>query len=344
MQESSSRAPPSGPSAQPRGAVFLTGSILRHVLVMTSTGAIGLVAIFVAELIDVLFLSMLGDVEVVAAIGYAGPLVFLTVACAIGVSIATVALVAPALGAGDRVKARRISGSVHVITLVVSTLLSLALLPFLPWLLGLMGARGRTAQLAYDYLLIVVPSLPPLALAMTSSAVLRSLGDARRAMHVTLGAAVVVVVLDPILIFWMDLGLQGAAIATVRVARGDHGDRLRCRGARAWHDRAADARKHAARRRAGAGHRASSDRDQCGDARRQCDRDGGVRAVRRLGGGWLGSHRAHPAGGVRLRVRDVGIGRADHRAEPRRGTARSHARRRSRPRCRSSPPIRSLHG
>ncbi len=219
MSDSSSQSPPEGAAAQPAGqpgrAKFLTGSIPRHVLVMTSTGAIGLVSIFLAELIDVLFLSMLGDVEVLAAIGYSGPLVFLTVAFSIGLSIATVSLVAPALGAGERDRARRISGSVHVFTLIASAVLSLALVPFLPWLLGLIGAKSRTADHAFDYLAIVVPSLPPLALAMTSSAVLRSLGDARRAMHVTLGAAVVVVVLDPILIFWMGLGLQGAAIATV---------------------------------------------------------------------------------------------------------------------------------
>ena len=91
--------------------VFLTGSILRHVLTMTATGAIGLVAIFVAELIDVLFLSMLGDVEIIAAVGYAGPIVFLTVACAIGLSIATVSLVSPAIGAGERDTARRLSAS-----------------------------------------------------------------------------------------------------------------------------------------------------------------------------------------------------------------------------------------
>jgi putative MATE family efflux protein len=203
---------------KPAGAVFLTGSVMRHVLVMTSTGAIGLVAIFVAELIDVLFLSLLGDVEVVAAVGYAGPLVFLTVAISIGLSIATVALVAPAIGAGDRARARRVSASVHVLAFVVSALLSLALLPFLPKLLAIMGARGRTATLALGYLQIVVPSLPPLALAMVGSAVLRSVGDAQRAMHVTLGAAVVTMVLDPVLILWLRLGLDGAAITTV-VAR-----------------------------------------------------------------------------------------------------------------------------
>ena len=88
-------------SEKSAGPVFLSGSVMRHVLVMTSTGAIGLVSIFLAELIDVLFLSMLGDTEIVAAVGYSGPIVFLTVAAAIGLSIATVSLVAPAIGARD---------------------------------------------------------------------------------------------------------------------------------------------------------------------------------------------------------------------------------------------------
>lgn len=200
---------------KPAGPVFLTGSVMRHVLVMTGTGAIGLVSIFLAELIDVLFLSMLGDTEIVAAVGYSGPIVFLTVAAAIGLSIATVSLVAPAIGAGDVPRARRISGSVHLLAFATAAVLSLALLPFLPGALKLIGAKGRTAELALSYLTIVVPSLPPLASAMVSSAVLRSVGDARRAMHVTLGAAVVTVIFDPILIFGFGLGLEGAAITTV---------------------------------------------------------------------------------------------------------------------------------
>ncbi len=198
--------------------VFATGSILRHVLVMTATGALGLVSIFIAELIEMLLLSTLGDVAVVAAVGYASPLLFITMSIAIGLSVATVALVSPALGAGDRARARRLSASVHVFTLAASTASCLAFLPFVPWLLDLLGAEGRTADLALAYLLILVPSLPPLALALTSSAVLRSLGDAKRAMHVTLAFAIVTVALDLVLIFGLGLGLYGAAIASV-VAR-----------------------------------------------------------------------------------------------------------------------------
>ena len=201
-------------SADHRGPRFVTGSILRHVLVMTGTGATGLVAIFLAELVDLLFLGMLGDIEVIAAVGYASPLMFVTTAIAIGLSIATVSLVSPALGQGDRARARRLSASAHVFTFFTALVLGFALLPLMPWLLSLLGAKGRPAALAFEYLAILVPALPPLALAMTSSAVLRSAGDAKRAMHVTLGAAVVSVILDPIFIFGLGLGLHGAALAT----------------------------------------------------------------------------------------------------------------------------------
>ena len=50
---------------------------------------------------------------------------------------------------------------------------------------------------------------------MTASGVLRSVGDAQRSMHVTLGGAIVNVILDPIFIFVLGLGIHGAAIASV---------------------------------------------------------------------------------------------------------------------------------
>ena len=213
--------PNASPVAQARAtaapgvsAKFVTGSILRHILVMTSTGAIGLIAIFAGDLANILFLSLLGDVEVVAAVGYSSSLLFVTIAMSIGMSIATVSLVSPALGAGDVALARRLSASAHVFTLIASGLMALLFMPVMPWLLRLMGAHGRTASLAFDYLAILLPALPALALAMTSSAVLRSAGDAKRAMYITLGAAIVNVALDPVLIFGLGLGLHGAAIAT----------------------------------------------------------------------------------------------------------------------------------
>src|SRR5262249_1036389 len=155
------------------------------------------------DLANILFLSWLGDEAIIAGVGFAGSIVFLTVAMGIGLSIAATSLVAPALGAGRRMRGRRLSLNPHVLTFPIPRLLSLGIWPAVPWLLSLLGATGRAAALAARYLDILVPAMPPLAVAMTSASVLRSVGDAHRAMSVTLIGAVVNTVLDVILILWL---------------------------------------------------------------------------------------------------------------------------------------------
>ncbi len=201
------RAPAAGPK-------FVTGSILRHILGMTGAGAVGLMAIFLGDLANILFLSWQRDQAIVAAVGYAGSIVFLTISMGIGLSIAATSVVAPALGAGRRMRARRLSLNAHVLTLIAAGALSLVIWLAIPSILTLLGATGRAHALAADYLAILVPALPPLAVAMTSASVLRSIGDARRAMNVTLIGAVINTLLDVILILWLGLGIHGAAIAT----------------------------------------------------------------------------------------------------------------------------------
>ena len=75
--------------------------------------------------------------------------------------------------------------------------------------------RARRRSLAAGYLQITAFSLPLLAIGMGCSALLRSVGDARQAMDVTLIGAVVTAVLDPLLIFALHLDLDGAAISTM---------------------------------------------------------------------------------------------------------------------------------
>ena len=62
---------------------------------------------------------------------------------------------------------------------------------------------------------MVLPSTPIVALGMCTTGILRGAGDARRAMYVTLGGGIAAAILDPIFIFGLDLGLDGAAISTV---------------------------------------------------------------------------------------------------------------------------------
>ena len=82
-------------------------------------------------------------------------------------------------------------------------------------LAALMGASGETLDLAVGYLRIIIPSLPLLLVGMVGGAILRAHGNARASMMATLWGGGVNAVLDPILIFGLDLELTGAALASV---------------------------------------------------------------------------------------------------------------------------------
>lgn len=200
---------------RPRAARFTTGSTLRHVISMTATGSIGLIAIFIVDALNLFYISMLGVQELAAAIGFAGTLLFFTISVSIGFTIAASAVVSRALGRGDRSEAARLGGASMVFMGAATTVLALAIWPFLDTLVDWMGAKGETARICVDFLRIVVPSSPIMALGMCTTGILRGVGDARRAMYVTLSGGIAAAILDPLLIFGLDLGITGAAIATV---------------------------------------------------------------------------------------------------------------------------------
>jgi MATE family, multidrug efflux pump len=196
-------------------AKFVTGSTMRHVLVMTSTASIGLATLFLVDLADIYFLSLLGEVEVTSGIGFASAIVFFTISISIGLMIAMGALVSRAVGARRQQKARRYAVNVFVYSFLLTLIAGAIVWLLIPTLLEMLGAEGRTFELAESYLRIVVASLPMIGLAMGMGGLLRALGDAKRAMYLTLAGALVNAVLDPILIFGFDLGIEGAAWATV---------------------------------------------------------------------------------------------------------------------------------
>ena len=195
-------------------AKFTHGGLMRHVSVMSFTSSIGLMAIFAVDFIDIIFISMLGNAALAAAVGYAGTVLFFTTSMAIGFSIALGALVARALGEGNKQAAREYATSVLVMGIAISLITVFVVFMNMGSLLSLLGADEGTRALAVDFLTIIIPTMPILMAAIMAGAVLRAYGDAKRAMYATLAAGVVNAVLDPLLIFTLDMGLEGAATAS----------------------------------------------------------------------------------------------------------------------------------
>lgn len=215
MSKKDEEEPATGPGQSGNSAKFVTGSTMRHVLVMTSTGSVGLMAIFLVDFLNLFYISLLGEQQLAAAIGYAGSVLAFNIAIGIGMAIAATALISRALGAENRDDARHMSAAALAFVTLVSLLVVIGLWPFIPLALEGLGARGETREIAAGFLRIVVPSLPLLGLGMLLAGILRAVGDARRAMYVTLAGGAASAVLDPLFIFGLGLGVTGAAIATV---------------------------------------------------------------------------------------------------------------------------------
>lgn len=198
-----------------KAARFVTGSTWRHVIVMTLTNSIGLMALFLVDLIDLYFLNLLGEQEMAASVGFSGQLLFFVTALSIGLLVAIGVLVSQRVGAKKVEEAKRIVASTLVMTSVLTILVSGGLLIFLTDILLWLGASGRTLALAETYSAILLPSSIILVIGMVSSAVLRAVGDAKRSMNATLIAAFVNLMFDPLLIFYFDMGIAGAAWASV---------------------------------------------------------------------------------------------------------------------------------
>jgi Na+-driven multidrug efflux pump len=78
---------------------------------MTFAGALGLMSMFLVDLADLSYLSLLGKTAVTAAIGYAGTIVFTNLSLCIGTGIAASGLVAHNLGAEKPERAREFTTS-----------------------------------------------------------------------------------------------------------------------------------------------------------------------------------------------------------------------------------------
>lgn len=196
-------------------AKFTTGSTMRHVVVMTLTGSLGLSFMFLVDFLALFWISRLDDEALIAAVGFGGTIQFFVISIAIGMMIAAVALVSRALGQGNPDRARRIATSAMIYATSAQAVIAVLVFVFRREILMWSGAEGPVLDIAAQFLGISLPSLPLIALGMTGSAVLRAAGDAWRSMMVTTVGGLVALVIDPVLIVMLGLGVPGAALAIV---------------------------------------------------------------------------------------------------------------------------------
>lgn len=166
------------------------------------------------SLVDTAFVSRLGTVPL-AALGVDTALFSFAFFAFNFLAYATTPMVARRLGAGDDTGAGRVVAQAVYLALGLGVVTATALIVFAPGLVRLMQASGEVVEPAVSYLRIRALAAPAMLVVTAGHGAFRGMHDTRTPLGVTFAANVANAVLDPVLIFGLGWGIEGAAAATV---------------------------------------------------------------------------------------------------------------------------------
>ena len=142
---------------------------------------------------------------------------FMDICAAFGslVGVGASSLLAIYLGEKDYDRANRVLGNVIVLNIILSAIVMAVGLIWLDPILMAFGASEATLGYAHEYMEIILYGNILTHIYFGLNAMLRSAGHPRFSMTATIVAVIINIILDPIFIFGLDMGVRGAALATV---------------------------------------------------------------------------------------------------------------------------------
>ncbi len=196
-------------------ALLGTQSMGRLLIRMSAPAIAGMLVNSLYNVVDTIFVGQGVGTLALAALAICFPVQLFRLAVAQTIGIGSASVVSRALGAGDNDKAERVASSAFTMITIVSLSLTVVVLLFITPILRLFGASEAVLPYARDYLSVIFLGSVFFGIAVSTNNLVRSEGNARTAMFSMMLGAGVNIILDPIFIFALKMGIQGAAVATV---------------------------------------------------------------------------------------------------------------------------------
>lgn len=197
-----------------RSDIMGTQPIGKLLLQFSLPGVIAMIVNAAYNIVDTIFVGGLGP-EAIAALTVVFPIQMIIIAIGSGTGIGSASLVSRRLGEGRFEEANRVVGQTHVISLILGGLIAVLGLIFGHPLLKIMGASETIMNDSLAYLNIIVAGAIFNFTNMTGNNLVRAGGHPIVPMVSMITGAVINIALDPIFIYTLNLGVRGAAIATV---------------------------------------------------------------------------------------------------------------------------------
>ena len=195
---------------------ILSGNISKVLLSLSLPIMLGNVIQTIYQVTDMYWVSRLADGDnALGAISFIWPVIFVMLSFGIGINIAGTSMISQYVGMNKQGEARSVAGQLISFSLLFSLVLGIIGALYSRDILYMIGARNEILEYGSLYLGITFSTMPVMFLFFAYQSIRQGQGDTMTPM-ILLGSSVILnIVLDPILMFTLNMGVAGAAWATV---------------------------------------------------------------------------------------------------------------------------------
>ncbi len=187
----------------------------KAVLKMSIPLVFGMFIMVLYNMVDTYFIGLTGDDYQMAAVNLAYPVMMVTVAISNMIGTGASSFIARCLGAGEKEKASHTLTAAFTLTFINSIIIMSIGLAALSPIVRLLGAKDNTFLYTQQYVRVILTGSFLTMGSYTTGALLRSEGSVRYSMTGMIVGTLMNIILDPLLIFTLNMQIRGAAIATV---------------------------------------------------------------------------------------------------------------------------------
>lgn len=194
---------------------FENGSMGKLIAQMGIPSIISMIVVVIYNMADTFFVGQTHNDMMVAAVSLAAPMFTLMITVGTLIGSGGCSVISNVLGAGNKERAKKISSFCAYAAIGTGMFFTIILLLFTKPILLMIGATENTIQLAASYTRWIAAGAAFIIFSNTLSNLIRAEGSSKQSMIGNLIGTVVNIILDPIMILGMNMGVRGAAIATV---------------------------------------------------------------------------------------------------------------------------------
>ncbi|MEN6610737.1 MAG: MATE family efflux transporter [Methanoregulaceae archaeon] len=212
-EKESGITPAACPGVKTQGIEILTSGPKSAILRLSLPMILAMLLMSSYNLVNAIWVAGLGP-DALAAIGFISPMYMVLIGLGTGIGAGATSAISRRIGAGDCGGAGNVAVHSLVITLVTSLLITIPLVLFAEPISAAFGA-GSLSGLATEYGIIIYLGSVFIIFANVGYGILRAEGDSKRTMYAMIAGTILNIILDPVLIYGLNLGIAGAAWGTV---------------------------------------------------------------------------------------------------------------------------------